>query len=89
MGTLHSDFMVKGTWKNENSAIVRSRRESSKKGIFYIILWRADFAEFIAKLVRKIALSSAKNAVNRKLILILHEPEVPEFVRKYMEKKEK
>ena len=48
MGTLHSDFMVKGTWKNENSAIVRSRRESSKKGIFYIILWRADFAEFIA-----------------------------------------
>ena len=40
-------------------------------------------------LVRKIALSSAKNAVNRKLILILHEPEVPEFVRKYMEKKEK
>lgn len=31
MGTLHSDFMVKGTWKNENSAIVRSRRESSKK----------------------------------------------------------
>ena len=48
VGTLHSDFMVKGTWKNENSAIVRSRRESSKKGIFYIILWRADFAEFIA-----------------------------------------
>lgn len=48
MGTLHSDFMVKGTWKNENSVIVRSRRESSKKGIFYIILWRADFAEFIA-----------------------------------------
>lgn len=45
--------------------------------------------EKTAKLVRKIALSSAKNAVNRKLILILHEPEVPEFVRKYMEKKEK
>ena len=40
MGTLHSDFMVKGTWKNENSVIVRSRRESSKKGIFYIILWK-------------------------------------------------
>ena len=32
--------------------------------------------EKTAKLVRKIALSSAKNAVNRKLILILHEPEV-------------
>ena len=32
------DFMVKGTWKNENSAIVRSRRKSSKKSIFYIIL---------------------------------------------------
>ena len=31
--------------------------------------------EKTAKLVRKIALSSAKNAVNRKLILILHEPE--------------
>lgn len=44
--------------------------------------------EKTAKLVRKIALSSAKNAVNRKLILILHEPEVPEFVRKYMEKRE-
>ena len=34
--------------------------------------------EKTAKLVRKIALSSAKNAVNRKLILILHEPEVPD-----------
>ena len=45
--------------------------------------------EKTAKLVSKIALSSAKNAVNRKLILILHEPEVPEFVRKYMEKKGK
>ena len=44
--------------------------------------------EKTAKLVRKIALSSAKNAVNRKLILILHEPEVPEFVQKYMEKRE-
>ena len=42
--------------------------------------------EKTAKLVRKIALSSAKNAVNRKLILILHEPE---FVQKYMEKKGK
>ena len=45
--------------------------------------------EKTAKLVRKIALSSAKNAVNRKLILILHEPEVPEFVRTSMEKKGK
>lgn len=48
-----------------------------------------EMKEKTAKLVRKIALSSAKNAVNRKLILILHEPEVPEFVQKYMEKKGK
>ena len=55
---------------------------AERRAIFMMI-------EKTAKLVRKIALSSAKNAVNRKLILILHEPEVPEFVRKYMEKKGK
>ena len=32
---------------------------------------------------------SVKNAVNKKYIIILHEPEVPEFVQKYMEKKGK
>ena len=46
-------------------------------------------ARGIEKIGKASAENSAKNAVNRKLILILHEPEVPEFVRKYMEKKEK
>ena len=38
----------------------------------------------VAKMVKEIAVASARNAVNKK-----HEPEVPEFVQKYMEKKGK
>ena len=45
--------------------------------------------EKAAKLVKEIAMGSVKNAVNKKYIIILHEPEVPEFVQKYMEKKGK
>ena len=45
--------------------------------------------EKTAKLVKEIAMGSVKNAVNKKYIIILHEPEVPEFVQKYMEKKGK
>ena len=41
----------------------------------------------LARGIEKIG--KAENSANKKLIIMLHEPEVPEFVRKYMEKKEK
>ena len=43
----------------------------------------------LARGIEKIGKASAENAANKKLIVMLHEPEVPEFVRKYMEKKGK
>ncbi len=45
--------------------------------------------EKAAKLVKEIAMGSAKKCSEQKYIIILHEPEVPEFVQKYMEKKGK
>ena len=43
----------------------------------------------LARGIETIGKASAENSANKKLIIMLHEPEVPEFVRKYMEKKEK
>lgn len=43
----------------------------------------------LARGIEKIGKVSAENAENKKLIIMLHEPEVPEFVQKYMEKKGK
>lgn len=42
----------------------------------------------LARGIEKIGMAAAENAANKKLIIMLHEPEVPEFVQKYMEKKE-
>lgn len=43
----------------------------------------------LAREIEKIGKASAENSANKKLIIMLHEPEVPEFVQKYMEKKGK
>ena len=41
----------------------------------------------VAKAIKKLAEASAKKAVNKKLIIMLYEPEMPEAVKKAADRK--